>query len=122
MSMFISSGASQCFHISCRYDENLIGGGRDDDRLNGLCMIHHHYSAQQNIAEKGTGGEYTFAQVMAANSTLSVAEFAKVHKLARLRCEVVFFCEVMLSAVPVRYGTFPFAQCGFDWHISNDER
>ena len=82
MSMFISSGASQCFHVSCRYDKNLIGGAREEDNLNGLSMIHEYYSAQQNIAEKGTGGEFTFAQVMAANSTLSVAEFSKVRNVA----------------------------------------
>ena len=82
MTEFISSGASQCFHVSCRYDKNLIGGSRDEDGLNGLRMLHEYYSALQNIAEKGNGGEFTFAEVMAANSTLSVAEFSKVCKAA----------------------------------------
>ena len=78
MSMFVSSGASQCFHVSCRYDRSLTGTIPEEDKFNGVCMIHEYYSAQQNIAEKGNGGEFTFAEVMAANATLSVAEFSKV--------------------------------------------
>ena len=78
MTAFVSSGASQCFDVSCRCDKSLVGASQEEGNANGLHMIHEHYSAQQNIAEKGDGGEFTFAEVMAANATLSVAEFSKV--------------------------------------------
>ncbi len=78
---FVSSGASQCFIVSCSHDENLTGVSHHKDSFNGLCMIHEYYSARQNIAETGNGGEFTFAEIMAANATMSVAEFAKVRGL-----------------------------------------
>ena len=90
MNAFISSGASQLFDISCRYDRSLVGAPKEGESANGLHMIHGHYSAQQNIAEKGNGGEFTFAQVMAANATLSVAEFSKVRHSADCVCECWF--------------------------------
>jgi hypothetical protein len=86
MTAFISSGASHCFDISCRYDRSLIGATNEEDGADGLHMIHEYYSAQQNIAEKGNGGEFTFAEVMAANATLSVAEFSKVCQVKNAVC------------------------------------
>ena len=73
-----------------RYDRSLVGAPKEGESANGLHMIHGHYSAQQNIAEKGNGGEFTFAQVMAANATLSVAEFSKVRHSSDCVCECWF--------------------------------
>ncbi len=122
MSMFMSSGAARCFQVTCMYDDILIGGAREGGGLNGLGMIHEFYSAQQNIAEKGTGGEYTFAEVMAANSTLSVAEFSKVGEVAYVCCVLALLRIVTLSTVSVRHGAFSFAERSFDRHFPNDER
>ena len=82
MATFASTGASQCFVVSCCHDENLTGASHKQGSFNGLCMIHEYYSARQNIAETGNGGEFTFAEIMAANATMSVAEFAKVRELS----------------------------------------
>jgi hypothetical protein len=118
MNAFISSGASQLFDISCRYDRSLVGAPKEGESASGLHMIHAHYSAQQNIAEKGNGGEFTFAQVMAANATLSVAEFSKVRHTKH--CESV---GVRLTRCTVLdgHGAFPTAHCGVDRHIPDDE-
>jgi hypothetical protein len=119
MGAFVTSGASQCFDISCRYDSNLTGMPRESDGLNALHAIHDYYSAQQNIAEKGNGGEYTFAEVMAANSTMSVAEFAKVSNPRRLECARAQLS--FLFAVSVRHGTVSTAKRRNKRNIPNNE-